>query len=319
MTTTENIAIEVDAAPPSGEGWGAIIGGALAATAISLILLLLGSGLGLGMISPWAGAGANVAAVAVGSVIWLIVIQWVASGFGGYLTGRLRARAEPSDEVFFRDTANGFLAWAVATLLVAAFLTSTVSAIVGTGAQVAATVASGAAQGAIAASGESAADPTAYFVDALYRPTGASSTAGPAPAPADDASATTTPAASPGAVPRQPAGTTEDLRAETGRILINGLAAQEFPPDDLTYLADRIASQTGLSADEARQRVDAVVQEMQSLKADAQAAADTARKTAAQLSLYIFLSLLIGAFIASAAAALGGQHRDQISTVARPR
>ena len=298
MATTENIAIEVDTAPRAGNEWGAIVAGALAAGAISLILLVLGSGLGLSMVSPWAGVGAGAATVAVGTVIWLVVVQWLASGVGGYLTGRLRSRAEPSDEVFFRDTANGFLAWALATLFVAAFLASAVSAIVGTGSQVAATVASGAAEGAQPGAG-AVGDPLGYFVDSLYRP------------------ASTAPAAS---ISPSSGGQAADLRAETGRILANGMIASEFPDEDLTYLSNRISAETGLSAEAARARVDAVVQKMQALKTDAGAAADAARKAAAKLSLYIFLSLLVGAFIAATAAALGGQHRDDYpqATARRP-
>jgi hypothetical protein len=47
------------------------------------------------------------------------------SAFGGYLAGRLRAKwiGPRTDEVLFRDTAHGLLAWALATLLVAALFT----------------------------------------------------------------------------------------------------------------------------------------------------------------------------------------------------
>jgi len=57
------------------------------------------------------------------AAIWLIITQWLASALGGYLTGRLRTKwvGIRTDEVFFRDTAHGFLAWALATVLVAAF------------------------------------------------------------------------------------------------------------------------------------------------------------------------------------------------------
>jgi hypothetical protein len=337
---TENIGIAVEDAPRSGEAWGAIIGGALGAAAISVILLILGSGLGLSVVSPWSGAGASATAIGVGTVVWLIVVQWVASAFGGYLTGRTRPRGEPSDEVFFRDTANGFLAWALATLLVAAVLTSAISAIVGTGAQVAATVASGAvqsaAQGTVSGIGQSAADPTAYLVDSLYRPAAAGAAPGASPGTAPPtapgtAAPTAAPADSngPAAVPvgngpaeasradagvGQP-GPTGDLRAETGRILVAGMGSDEFPAEDATYLADQIAAHTGVAPDVAKQRVDAVVQKMQASKADAKATADATRKAAAKLSLYMFLSLIVGAFVAAAAAALGGIHRDESAVV----
>ena len=249
----------------------------------------------------------------------MIVVQWIASAFGGYLTGRMRARSfEPSDEVFFRDTANGFLAWALSTLLVAALLTSALSAIVSTAAQVAATVASGPAQAAMQAGVQSdaasVADPTAYFVDTLYRPTPSSgsttSTAGAAP---------DTTAASPDSTPMPitapAAGTVgkqefADVRAETTRILMSGLAAQDFPAADLDYLGQLVSARSGLSPDAAKERVNEVLQKMQAVKTEAQAAADQARKNATKLSLFMFLSLIVGAFIAAAAAALGGGQRD---------
>ena len=223
--------------------------------------LILGSGLGLSVVSPWSGAGASAAAVGVGTVVWLIVVQWVASAFGGYLTGRTRPRGEPSDEVFFRDTANGFLAWALATLLVAALLTSAISAIVGAGAQVVATVVSGAAQGTASGIGQSAADPTAYLVDSLYRPAAAGAdpgaspgtapatapgTAAPTAAPADSNGPAAAPVGNgPAEASRADAGVgqpapTGDLRAETGKILVAGMGSDEFPAEDTTYLADQI-------------------------------------------------------------------------------
>jgi uncharacterized membrane protein len=61
---------------------------------------------------------------AVTSAIWLIVTQWLSSGVGGYVAGRLRTRwiGTHTHEVFFRDTAHGLITWAVATVLVAAVL-----------------------------------------------------------------------------------------------------------------------------------------------------------------------------------------------------
>jgi hypothetical protein len=312
MSITSEV-IEIEAAPlaRSSASWGAIVAGALAAASISLLLMVLGAGLGLSVVSPWANIGATAATIAVGSIIWLIIVQWVASAFGGYLAGRLRARSiEPADEVFFRDTANGFLAWALSTLLVAALLTSALSAIVGAGTQVAATVASGAAQGAAQAGVQSAAgsalNPTDYFVDTLYR-TGpsaappAAATAAPADSTAPAAMATTA---------STPVTSASDTRAETARILVSGLAVQDFPAADLDYLAQLVSERTGLAPDAAKQRVNDVVQKMQAAKVEVRAAADQARKNAARLSLFMFLSLVIGAFIAAAAAAFGGSLRD---------
>src|SRR5580692_7150199 len=116
----------------SAASWAAIIAGAFVAASVSLVLFALGSGLGFASISPWPGHGVTAKAFAITTAIWLIVMQWVSSGFGGYITGRLRTRwiGTHTHEVFFRDTAHGLVTWAVATVLVAAAAAASVSAVV---------------------------------------------------------------------------------------------------------------------------------------------------------------------------------------------
>ncbi len=123
--------------------WGAIVAGAAAAAALSLIMLMLGIGLGLSSVSPWAHHGVSAASFGVSAILWITFSQIVASGMGGYLAGRLRTRwlAVHTDEVYFRDTAHGFLAWAFASLATAALLTSEIGAIVSGGIQAGASVA----------------------------------------------------------------------------------------------------------------------------------------------------------------------------------
>jgi hypothetical protein len=110
--------------------WAAIVGGALGAVGISIILFTLGSGLGLSTVSPWSWSNPSPTTFGVVAAIWLIVTQWLASALGGYLTGRLRTKwvGIRTEEVFFRDTAHGFLAWALATVLVATFIALAASA-----------------------------------------------------------------------------------------------------------------------------------------------------------------------------------------------
>ncbi len=102
--------------------WGAIIGGALGAIAVSIILFTAGSGFGISTVEPWSFANESPETFAIGTGIWLIVMQWLSAGFGGYLAGRLREKwvGLRTDEVLFRDTAHGMLAWALATVIVAA-------------------------------------------------------------------------------------------------------------------------------------------------------------------------------------------------------
>jgi hypothetical protein len=114
--------------------WAAIVGGALAAIGLSIILFTLGSGLGLAVARPWSFSAPSPTTFGVAAAIGLIVTQWLASALGGYLTGRLRTKwvGIRTDEIFFRDTAHGFLAWALATVLMAALFsvlgTATVAA-----------------------------------------------------------------------------------------------------------------------------------------------------------------------------------------------
>ncbi len=106
-----------------------------------------------------------------------------------------------------------------------------------------------------------------------------------------------------------------NVRAEGGRILLQSLAAGQIAPDDRTYLAGLVAEQTGIPQAEAEQRVDAAMTEAQAAATKAKEAADAARKAAATASLFLALSLLVGAFIACVAAALGGKERDDMDVV----
>ena len=108
------------------QAWlGAIVAGAAAADA-SHDLLILGTGLGLSSVSPWAQEGMRATTFGVSTILWVTFTQIVASALGGYLAGRLRTKwvAVHTDEVYFRDTAHGFLTWAVATLVTAAVRTT---------------------------------------------------------------------------------------------------------------------------------------------------------------------------------------------------
>lgn len=272
----------------SAIAWGPIIGGAVAATGVSLILIMFGSGLGLTMVSPWTGESSSAATVGITAAIWLVVVQWLSSALGGYLTGRLRTKwaAIHTDEVFFRDTAHGLVSWAVATLFVAGFLASSLTSLAGAGAQAVGSAASTATVAAASTSDGSAdtSAATAYFTDALLRPERVS-----ANAQGDDTAAT----------------------AEVSRILVNGAVAGGIPEDDKAYLAAIVSARTGLEPEQARGRVDAVLQRIEAAKVSAQEAADKARKAAATTALVGAISLLVGAFISCAAAALGGRQRDE--------
>ena len=125
VAVTEVEEVVVGAAPTAAgraTDWGAIIGGALGAIAVSIILFTAGSGFGLSTVEPWSFANRMPETFAIGAAIWLVIMQWLSAAFGGYLAGRLRAKwiGLRTDEVLFRDTAHGLLAWALATVVVAA-------------------------------------------------------------------------------------------------------------------------------------------------------------------------------------------------------
>ena len=276
-------------ASPSAVSWPSIFGGAFAAAAVTLILLSLGSGFGLASVSPWSNAGTSATTFTIMTAIWLIVTQWLASAVGGYLTGRLRTKwvGLHTHEVFFRDTANGFLMWATVSVIGAYFLASAASSVVSGTATMTAGVAAGAAarpgQGTTqaAAGPGNLADPTMYFVDSLYRTNHPSSTVSDG-----------------------------DVRAQSLRILVTGMKNGDVSTTDKAYLSQLVSARTGLSQADADKRVDEVIAEEKAAAVKARQAADTARKAASYLSIFTGLSMLIGAFIACAAAALGGQRRD---------
>ena len=103
---------------------------------------------------------------------------------------------------------------------------------------------------------------------------------------------------------------TTDARAEAARILANGVATGDVPTTDRSYLAELVASRTGISAEEAQKRVDNAIAQAKAADLKARELADKARKAAAETSIFTALSMLVGAFIACIAAALGGQRRD---------
>jgi hypothetical protein len=259
----------------SAVSWGAILVGATVAVALTLVLFVLGVGIGF--------LGDNPKTSAILVAIWLIVTQWLSAGVGGFLTGRLRHRwlATHEHEVFFRDTAHGLAMWAVATVAVA---------LVGTGAMGRAGAAHHPRMGALApmsslsshAESRDSAAPGAdhdleYTVAKLFRSAGEASAGATAP----------------------------DARREAATIIAHDYAAGILSSDDRAFLAAMLTAR-GASASEADRRLNALEGSLQQDRERAEAM----RKAAAKAALFATLSLLIGAFIASAAGAIGGRMRD---------
>ena len=263
--------------------WGAIIAGGFVAAAFTLLLLALGTGLGLTAVSPWrASPEITSTRAATFAGIYMAVTAIMASALGGYITGRFRTAwlDATTDEVFFRDTAHGLLSWAFATVMGAILLTS------------AATILAGAATGGATAA-------------AVQRPEG-SVVPGVAPAiamPILDRLFRPEYAALTGGTGQRSAGVFaggRDLavdREVAARLILSG------DTSDRQYLAQMVAARTGVDAAEADRRVAAADTSLRM-------AADTARKVAMQLSLWLVASLLLGALAACLTALEGAALRD---------
>ena len=218
-------------------------------------------------VSPWGGRNAPSTSFEIGTGLYFIVMAMISSGLGGYLAGRLRRKSVglETTEIQFRDTAHGFLAWAVASIAGAVLLASPASTLIG-----------GAAGGTVQAAANSApSSPMNNYADMLLRSENRS----------DQQSLT-------------------DTRGEIARLLTGSFGANnDVNVADHDYLAKTVAARTGLSQADAEKRVSDVVTQ-------AKGDLDKARKAAMHASIWLTLSLFIGAFAAAAAAWEGGGVRD---------
>jgi len=283
-------------APPresaiSAVSWAAVFAGAVIAAALSLALFAGGAGLGFLSVSPWGDEGLPAPAVGIGVVAWMLFTQIVAYGIAGYVAGRLRTKWVDvhADEVYFRDTAHGFLVWAVSAVVSAALLGASIvslaSGVAKAGASAAGAATAATTAAAAAGAGGATEQASDYFADMLLR--------------------TDRPDA---------AGDRAGARAEVGRIVAVSLGRGEMTPEDRDYVASVVAAQAGIEPDAARKRVEQAIQQAKKAAGEARQkarqAADGARQAAAAFALWAFASMLIGAFVASLAATWGGRRRD---------
>jgi hypothetical protein len=295
---TETAIIERDVVVPAASdaghtpfSWSAAIAGAFAATAVTFIIAALGSGIGLSFASPY-GSGPSATSLTIAAAVWLVMAQTMGFAAGGYLAGRLRSPAYDGviGETTFRDAAEGMVVWAIGVVAVAA--------LAGALGFFAAGLSSAPRSEPATAASTSA--PTEYFVDLLFRPgPGAATASGQRPASDTVGIA---PAAAQSALG-------SEARAEVNRILVRSVAQGRLDDNDRAYLAQVVATRTGLSPDEAQRRVAEV-------ESNARDAADKAAKAGAYLSFWTFMALLFGGTAATLAGMLGGSLRDAEGRVA---
>jgi hypothetical protein len=277
MIDTVVIQPGADTAEPSmaGVSWPAVVAGAVVSCALTLVLLAFGTGLGLSVVSPWTGAGVSATTFKIGTGLYLVVIAMLASSIGGYLAGRLRTRwvGVHTDEVYFRDTAHGFIAWALASVLGAVLLASPASSLIG-----------GAASGATQAAATSAsqAGPMDGYVDMLLR--------------------SDTPNAQNSGV--------QDSRGEMVRLFTGSFRnGSELKPADREYVSKVVAARTGLSQADADKRVNEVVTQA---KSDIDAARKAAAQLAFWLTASLLIGAFCASLAATEGGGLrdGTWHRN---------
>lgn len=138
---------------------------------------------------------------------------------------------------------------------------------------------------------DGASGPMAYFVDFLFRKDSGAAAALPSDANAPAPSS-----------------------VEVTRILMNTIRTGALPAADARYVGQLVGQRTGMSQSDAEKRVTDTYARMQASLNEAQAsakdAADSARKASAYGALWLFVSLLAGAFVASLSATWGGRMRD---------
>ncbi|WP_247444236.1 hypothetical protein [Bradyrhizobium sp. 197] len=246
--------VQTEIAEPSlyGVSWPAVLAGAAASCALTLVLLSFGAGMGFAVVSPWTGSGVSSTTFEIGTGLYFIVMAMISSAVGGYLAGRLRTKwtGIQTAEVQFRDTAHGFLAWAVASVFGAIVLASPASSLIG-----------GAASGTTSATTNSAqSSPMDGYVDALLRSNNPSG---------------------------QAQQSSSDSHGEMVRLFTTSFRQDgDLKPGDRTYVAKVVSARTGLSQADAEKRVTDVSNQM---KADLDRARKTAMQLAIWLTLSLFI------------------------------
>ncbi|NCC33568.1 MAG: hypothetical protein EOM24_16360 [Chloroflexia bacterium] len=292
-----DIRVDEEQSSLSAVAWGAVLAGAATAASLWMILMILGAGLGLSSIPQWLSADITTGTFGATTIAWMVFSTIAASGMGGYIAGRMRSRwlGVPRDEVWFRDTAHGFLAWAVSALVTATLLTAMIGSVVSDGIEAGAAYVeseAGAELTGARANGGRMSDPLTYYIDTLYR---ADTTDGQRYAPS------------------------AAVTAESARVFNNALQLGSLPPADIRHLGATVAETTGLSQDVAQNRVADTFGQLQSrlaeLDVNERALAEQARKAAATATIWLFISLLSGAFLASLMAIFGGRQRDEKALV----
>ncbi|WP_366556173.1 hypothetical protein [Aquibaculum sediminis] len=260
-------------APANYVDWGAIVGGALFAAALSFVLITFGSAIGLTMMSAEPGEGISLRWATIAAGIWFIWVAISSFAAGGYIAGRLRRPLgdAPAEEVETRDGGHGLLVWALGTLLALLMASSGIGGILGG--------ASSAAGSLAGSASEMATEEIEGYASRMLR--------------------------SDGVLP------SAEARSEIASVLSRSLAAGEVSEEDRTHLANIVAAETELSPEQAQAQVETVATEAEELRAEALEMAEQLRIAGVIGAFIVAATLLISAAAAYFGATTGGQHRDR--------
>jgi len=280
----------VEPVKTSGVDWKSVFAGALAAIAISGLLTAFGVAIGLSLTSAHRDSGVSITTLAIAAALWMVMVHVWSFAAGGYLAGRLSdvPDLEPQDAQF-RCGVNGFLVWALGTVVGLVFLALAAGTTARSTAEVAGSAASGVAQAASNLSAEN----VSYVADTLFRAQ----------------------AAQPGTSPARPQNRPDPaVVAEAGRIFVTGLAEGSLNSADRNYLVQVVSGHTGLSEADAQRRVDETYARARSMKEAAEQrvrdAADKARKQAVIIGFLTAAASLMGLVAATWASDLGREHQS---------
>jgi hypothetical protein len=301
--------------------WGSIFAGVIIAVVIQLVLSLIGAGIGFTTADPIAHDSPDASSIGVGAAVWWAVSSVLALFTGGWVAGHLAGAPGRTDAML-----HGLVAWGLASLLGAYLVATAVTSIVKGGATAAGTAVAAAGSGIAAAAG-----PMTDAAKKQLQDNGI--TMDSLKGQAQQLMAQTgKPALQPDAIKQQAnsaanqlnnaaqnqanGDTGEDVQTVASRIIASG--SDTVQQADRQALVNVVVARTGVSQQEAEQRVDTWITQYQQAKAKiaqakaeaevkAREAADAAAKAAAKAALGSAIALILGAMAAALGGALAGR------------
>lgn len=284
----DSVAVEGTLARPSHISWGAILAGAVTALAIVGMLNLLGAGVAGSAVDAAAHASPSGTRFGIGAGLWLLISNLLALAAGGYVAARLSGTSDRTEGVL-----HGLAMWGACALLSAVLLGSAIGNVMSSTASGVASIVGGLGRGAGAA------------VSAAGQEVSSRTDTNTAQSAVQSLVQRAQDALNSGGAPSQM--TSDQRKAEIGRLVTRRVTAGELSAPDRDRLSELVASEIGISSQDAQARVQEVEQQtkeaVRQAEEKARQAADAAAKAVSLTAFLGFGALLFGA----AAAAIGAR------------